>query len=251
MPAALPHVRVIAPIGALCVSLLRHAKVEQGNAHHHAKGEDEQRCDAVEPAGRVDDRRYDEDEYTGNPGAPAASSPVRHFAPIELVHFSHLPYQYSEPCARKAPIRHPARQRHAPQALSLRARNGDDVGHLDAAPVHDDRAKPLVDAAERPAADLVVAAIEVGDLDLVPALERGDLRRESLPLLLRQLAPLDGEEMIGFARQYLTARYRPVVTAIEQGEWLRIDRIGMRMLGKQTLSSAEYLYLKMGKILFQ
>ena len=71
---------------------------------------------------------------------------------------------------------------------------------------------------------------------------------EQIRIFGQQLAPLDDEEMVGFARQYLTARYRPVVTAIEQGEWLRIDRIGMRMLGKQTLDAVEWLYLKLALV---
>ena len=47
------------------------------------------------------------------------------------------------------------------------------------------------------------------------------------------------------AFKYLEDRYEAALEAIRDGQWLRIDRIGMRMLGKQTLSSAEYLYLKM------
>ena len=47
------------------------------------------------------------------------------------------------------------------------------------------------------------------------------------------------------AYQYLEDRYQAALDAVHDGQWLRIDRIGMRMLGKETLSSAEYLYLKM------
>ena len=47
------------------------------------------------------------------------------------------------------------------------------------------------------------------------------------------------------AFQYLEDRYRAAIAAIHDGQWLRVDRIGMRMLDVQTLTSAEYLYLKM------
>lgn len=57
--------------------------------------------------------------------------------------------------------------------------------------------------------------------------------------------PANDQDYRDYARQYLEYRYAPVVAAIDNGEWLRIDRIGMRMLGKQDLTSAEYLYLKL------
>lgn len=57
--------------------------------------------------------------------------------------------------------------------------------------------------------------------------------------------PASEQDFRDFARQYLEHRYAPVIEAIDNGEWLRIDRIGMRLLGKQHLSSAEYLYLKL------
>ena len=47
------------------------------------------------------------------------------------------------------------------------------------------------------------------------------------------------------ALKYLDDRYQAALEAVHDGRWLRIDRIGMRMLGKQTLSAVEYLYLKM------
>jgi DNA helicase-2/ATP-dependent DNA helicase PcrA len=55
----------------------------------------------------------------------------------------------------------------------------------------------------------------------------------------------DEEELVELTRKYLEDRYAPVVDAIENGEWLRIDRIGMRLLGKKALTSAEWLYLKL------
>ena len=53
------------------------------------------------------------------------------------------------------------------------------------------------------------------------------------------------EEWQWFAQRYLQDRYAPVRDAIDNCEWLRIDRIGMRLLGRETLSSAEWLYLKL------
>ncbi len=37
----------------------------------------------------------------------------------------------------------------------------------------------------------------------------------------------------------------PAFAAVENAEWLRLDRIAMRMLGENTVSGAEWLYLKM------
>ena len=61
----------------------------------------------------------------------------------------------------------------------------------------------------------------------------------------RHLNPQAEDEWEDLARTYLKYRYQPVHEAIEDGQWLRVDRIGMRMLDKQSLTSAEFLYLKM------
>ncbi|MDO4503272.1 MAG: AAA family ATPase [Coriobacteriia bacterium] len=55
----------------------------------------------------------------------------------------------------------------------------------------------------------------------------------------------DESELVGYARTWLEHRYAPVAEAIEDGAWLRIDRIGMRLLGQETLNAAEWLYLKL------
>ena len=57
--------------------------------------------------------------------------------------------------------------------------------------------------------------------------------------------PASDQDYREYARQYLEYRYAPCKEAIDNGEWLRIDRIGMRLLGKQDLTSAEWLYLKL------
>ena len=57
--------------------------------------------------------------------------------------------------------------------------------------------------------------------------------------------PETEQDFRDLALKYLEDRYQAALDAIHDGAWLRIDRIGMRMLGKQTLSAAEFLYLKM------
>ena len=71
---------------------------------------------------------------------------------------------------------------------------------------------------------------------------------QQIQLFGHQLAPLDEDELVACTRQYLTMRYEPVARAIEEGEWLRLDRVGMRMLNKQTLDAVEWLYLKLALI---
>ena len=58
------------------------------------------------------------------------------------------------------------------------------------------------------------------------------------------IQPETEKDFRDIALKYLEDRYQVALDAIHDGSWLRIDRIGMRMLGKETLSSAEYLYLK-------
>ena len=71
---------------------------------------------------------------------------------------------------------------------------------------------------------------------------------QQIALFGQQIAPRDDDEMASWTRQYLTARYEPVLRAIEEGAWLRLDRIGMRMLGRQTLDAVEWLYLKLALV---
>ena len=76
-----------------------------------------------------------------------------------------------------------------------------------------------------------------------------DLSNEEQILLFgQQIAPLDEEELISCTKQWLRTRYAPIEKAIEDGGWLRLDRIGMRILGKQTLDSVEWLYLKLALV---
>ena len=71
---------------------------------------------------------------------------------------------------------------------------------------------------------------------------------EQIRLFGQQLAPLDEEEVASYTRQWLVKRYAPVIDAIEEGAWLRLDRIGMRMLGTETLDAVEWLYLKLALV---
>ncbi len=71
---------------------------------------------------------------------------------------------------------------------------------------------------------------------------------EQIRLFGQQLAALDEDDVTAYTRQWLTKRYEPIVEAIEQGGWLRIDRIGMRLLGRETLGATEWLYLKLALV---
>lgn len=52
------------------------------------------------------------------------------------------------------------------------------------------------------------------------------------------------EEIVEAAKTYVTARYSCAHESIDATDWLRIDRIGMRMLGTSDLNGLEWLYLK-------
>ncbi len=53
------------------------------------------------------------------------------------------------------------------------------------------------------------------------------------------------EDLASYARTYVEHRYAGAHYDIEQLRWLRLDRIGMRMLGTSSVSAAEWLYLKL------
>ena len=71
---------------------------------------------------------------------------------------------------------------------------------------------------------------------------------QQIRLFGQQVAPLDDQELEAYARQYLASRYAPVLDGIENGAWLRLDRIGMRLLDVQTLDAVTWLYLKLALI---
>ncbi len=68
---------------------------------------------------------------------------------------------------------------------------------------------------------------------------------EQLEVFGQTILPLGDDEIVGRCRQWLQERYTAARKAIEDGDWLRIDRIGMRLLGKETLDASEWLYLKL------
>ncbi|HIW76394.1 MULTISPECIES: HelD family protein [Gordonibacter] len=68
---------------------------------------------------------------------------------------------------------------------------------------------------------------------------------EQLRIFHEAIAPADEQEERAFALRFLNDRYAAAFEAVENDEWLRIDRIGMRLLGIDGLSPIEWLYLKM------
>lgn len=67
---------------------------------------------------------------------------------------------------------------------------------------------------------------------------------EQLRLFHERIDPQDEKEARRFALTFLNDRFAGAFRAIERDEWLRIDRIGMRLLGVENLSPTMWLYLK-------
>lgn len=57
--------------------------------------------------------------------------------------------------------------------------------------------------------------------------------------------PQTDEEIAECAKTYVDYMYAGAHEDIDASSWVRIDRIGMRLLGKETLASTEWIYLKM------
>lgn len=68
---------------------------------------------------------------------------------------------------------------------------------------------------------------------------------EQLRIFHETIDPQDEQEARALALQYLNDRHADAFEAVEHDDWLRIDRIGMRLLGREGLSPLEWLYLKM------
>ena len=68
---------------------------------------------------------------------------------------------------------------------------------------------------------------------------------EQLRIFGELIAPTDEQEERALALRYLTNRYADAFAAVENDDWLRIDRIGMRLLETDGLAPLEWLYLKM------
>ncbi len=68
---------------------------------------------------------------------------------------------------------------------------------------------------------------------------------EQLRIFGEAVDPADEEELPNLALRYVTSMHGGAAATVERDEWLRIDRIGMRMLGVEGLTTVEWLYLKM------
>ena len=68
---------------------------------------------------------------------------------------------------------------------------------------------------------------------------------EQLRIFNETVEPQDDKETRTLTLRYLYDRFAPAFALIENNNWLRYDRIGMRLLRIESLSSLEWLYLKM------
>lgn len=68
---------------------------------------------------------------------------------------------------------------------------------------------------------------------------------EQVDLFHETFDPHDETQVSAMGQQYVDARFAAARRAVENDDWLRIDRIGMRLLGVENLVPVEWLYLKM------
>ena len=68
---------------------------------------------------------------------------------------------------------------------------------------------------------------------------------EQVALFRETFDAQDEDEARVWAQQYVDDRYAAARKAVENDDWLRIDRNGMRLLGVENLVPVEWLYLKM------
>ena len=68
---------------------------------------------------------------------------------------------------------------------------------------------------------------------------------QQLEVFGRTISPSDEEEVLARTREFLNWRFASAHEVIESASWLRIDRIGMRMLNASALSGAECVYLRL------
>lgn len=69
--------------------------------------------------------------------------------------------------------------------------------------------------------------------------------QEQVRIFHETIEPQNENEARELALTYLNDRYARAFDIVERDEWLRIDRIGMRLLGKEGLLPVEWAYLKM------
>ena len=70
-------------------------------------------------------------------------------------------------------------------------------------------------------------------------------QEEQLEIFHETIAPQSEEDTQKLTLRYLRHRYAGVLASIKRDEWVRIDRIGMRLLGSEDLPPLTWLYLKM------
>ncbi len=68
---------------------------------------------------------------------------------------------------------------------------------------------------------------------------------EQIEIFGRTIDAPDEDELVRYTEQYARHLYGSAHEQIDRGTWLRIDRIGMRLLGAQALNATEWLYLKL------
>lgn len=68
---------------------------------------------------------------------------------------------------------------------------------------------------------------------------------EQVEVFGQTISPACDDECASYALTYLRHLFADAHDEIERGNWLRIDRIGIRVLGKSALSAAEWVYLKL------
>ncbi len=68
---------------------------------------------------------------------------------------------------------------------------------------------------------------------------------EQLRFFHETFNPYDEEEVRAYAQRYVEKRYENALQAVENDDWIRVDRIGARLLGSDNLKPVEWLYLKM------
>lgn len=71
-----------------------------------------------------------------------------------------------------------------------------------------------------------------------------DIERQ-VEIFGHSIEPESEEETIALTRTYVANRFSAAHTAVDALEWLKLDRIGARMLDTQSLSAAEYLWLRL------
>ena len=62
------------------------------------------------------------------------------------------------------------------------------------------------------------------------------------------IGDMDEAELASYTERFLRWRYAGIEHEIEDGRWLRLDAIGMRLTGSENLSAIEWLYLKLALV---